>query len=167
MLPLTKWARTCTGREGSASGTATWLLSGPWAINSGPTNQKMTAAMNCIRNLSEFIGLVMAFQNAYVSIQIVCLDFHSSGADAASRIAISAKDEFAVATLAGGRLGRQRGHFEIGVDVPVHRLEAEVRRQATREIEVNGPIDAAEIGVLLGILAKDHLHAPIHGARQG
>src|SRR6516162_9130013 len=113
MLPLTRCACTRAGREGSARGTAIWLLPGDSAKSQGTASNEITANMNWAQRLRRVIVLFMAFENAYVSIQIVRFDFHPTSTHPASGVTIAVIDELAVMTLAGGRLGRQRGHFKI------------------------------------------------------
>src|SRR5262249_20790202 len=170
MLPLSRCARTCAGRPGSVSGTTTWLLS-TWASSSCPpgVNRKkaMIADMNRVPLLVRFIDLLMAFENAYFSIQIFSLDFQTARAYTASGRVLGTKDELAVTMLRGtGRRG-QRGHGKIAVDAAVHVLEAEVGREPPEEIQVHIPVDGPEIGVLLGIFPEHNLHAAVHGVRPG
>src|SRR6516162_6666754 len=107
MLPLTRCACTRAGREGSARGTAMWLLPGASAKSQGAASNEITANMNWIQRLRRVIVLFMAFKNAYASIQIVRFDFHPTRAHPASGVTIVVIDELAVMTLAAGGLRRQ------------------------------------------------------------
>src|SRR5579864_9785772 len=108
----------------------------------------------------------MAFENAYVSIQGVCLDLYSAGADAASGEAVGAEDEFAIVPFGANRLGGQRGHGEVRVDPAIHGFKTKVGRQAGHEGELHGAIDGPELRVLTGILPEADLHWAIDGMDQ-
>ena len=68
----------------------------------------------------------MAFENAYVSIQILGRDFRASATNPSAGKAVRAKDKFAAALLRVRRFSRQRCHIKIAVNIPIHGLEAEV-----------------------------------------
>src|SRR5215472_2432093 len=153
MLPLSRCARTWAGLEGSPSGTLMRLSAAVSAGNSCAPSIRVarTARMNCVYSMGRFIDL-LAFKNAYVSIQIVRFDFQPPITDPASGIAIGAKNEIAVTAFGRCRLHRQRSHSKVTVDVTVHGLEAKVGGQSARKVKVHRPVDGAETGVLLRIL---------------
>src|SRR5262245_42536490 len=126
MLPLRRCARTCAGRAGSVSGTVIWLSD--WATNSCSPSIRIAiiAEIKKVRLLCWFIDLLVAFENAYFSIQIFSFDFGAPRPNPASGEAVGMKDELAVAVLGGGCRRRQRGHGKIAIDPAVHVLEAEI-----------------------------------------
>src|SRR5215469_6076670 len=169
MLPLNRCARTWAGREGSPRGTLMRLSGEVSAANSCAPSIRVarTAKINCVYSMGRFIDYLLAFKNAYVSIQIVCFDFQPPATDPASGITIGAKNEFTVMAFARCCFDRQRRHCKVAIDVAVHRLEAKVSGQPTDKVELHRPVDGAEVGVFLGILPKHNLHSPVDGASQG
>src|ERR1044071_10344513 len=101
----------------------------------------------------------MAFQNAYVSIQIFCFDLRAAIANAAAGKTVRAKDELAATMLGAHRPRRQRGHIKVAVDGAIHGLEAEVSREAANEIQLDVAVNGAEVRVLARIFRKRDLHS--------
>src|SRR5215469_7362607 len=169
MLPLNRCARTWAGREGSPRGTLMRLSEEVSAANSCAPSIRVarTAKINSVYSMGRFIDYLLAFKNAYVSIQIVCFDFQPPATDPASGITIGAKNEFTVMAFARCCFDRQRSHWKVAIDVAVHRLEAKVSGQPTGKVELHRPVDGAEVGVFLGILPKHDLHSPVDGASEG
>src|SRR5262249_13571744 len=106
---------------------------------------------------------LLAFENAYASIQIFSLDFRAAGANAASSKTIGSENKLGAVALRACRLGRQRSHLKIAVDRAVHRLKAEVACQTADKIQVDIAVDGREIGLLARVLAERDLYRPIHG----
>src|SRR5262249_8246732 len=124
----------------------------------------MIAEINKVLLLVRFIDLLMAFENAYFSIQIFSLDFHPAGTYTASGRTVGTKDELAVTVLRGARRRSQLGHGKIAEDAAIHVLEAEVRREPSDKVQVHIPVDGSKIGVLLWVFPEYNLYAAVHGA---
>src|ERR1051326_3542060 len=110
-----------------------------------------------------FLVYSLAFKNAYVPIQIFSFYFRPAGAKTASGKTIRPKYKLGAMAVSAGRWGRQRTHLKVAVDRAVHRLEAEISRQAADKIQVDIAVDGGEVGLLAWVLAERDLYWPIHG----
>src|SRR6266404_7961741 len=123
MLPLSKFAFTNAGREGSVKGTLT--RSPAVCAVAVIIGTKHVAAIRTAASCRLF--LYMALKDTNLSIKIFDFDLWTTCTYSASGIPVTAVNEFSVATFLRWRICGQSGQWEVTVDCAVECLEAEVR----------------------------------------
>src|SRR6185437_3624727 len=109
------------------------------------------------------IRLFMAFKNADVSIEVICLDLGTAAAHSPAREAVRAVAEMPVVLLRLHGTRRKRGHFKVAVDVAVECFETEVSGKSAHKAQFNIAVYRAELRILPRVFPEANLHRAIDG----
>src|SRR5579883_2189622 len=151
--PSIRCARSCTGRDGSSSGTLARSCAAitPALINAIPNNFLITRKTP------------LAFpMQTNTAVQSVEGKLRTAFAGACSACPIAVIHILAVVPLGYFRRDCARTHIEIAVDFAMERLEAQIRRKRLHKVHINPAIHRFEVAPVARILREMHRNGPVH-----